>query len=210
LKYGGLREPVMPTTYFPFSQMFYSRFRTTHLRTPYFAVRTALDPMAVVSGVRKAVGDIDSGVAITEVTTQEDVLDRGVSRERLFASLCGALAVLAVLLACIGLYGLLAYNLTRRTADIGVRMALGATRRRILWQVLRQALLLSLVGVILGVPASLALTHLIETQLFGVKPNDPFSLAGAAVSLITVALLAAWIPAHRAAKVDPIAALRSE
>jgi len=210
LKYGGLREPVMPTTYFPFSQMFYSRFRTTHLRTPYFAVRTALDPMAVVSGVRKAVGDIDSGVAITEVTTQEDVLDRGVSRERLFASLCGALAVLAVLLACIGLYGLLAYNLTRRTADIGVRMALGATRRRILWQVLRQALLLSVVGVILGVPASLALTHLIETQLFGVKPNDPFSLAGAAVSLIAVALLAAWIPAHRAAKVDPIAALRSE
>ena len=209
-KYVLLRQPVVPTTYFPFRQMFYSRFKQTHLRSPYFAVRTQVEPLGLMPNVRKTVANIDSDVAITDVTTQEDVRDRGISRERLFASLCGSLAVLAVLLACIGLYGLLAYNLARRTADIGVRMALGATRPKILWQVLREALILALVGVAVAVPASLALTKLIENQLYGVEPNDAVTLAGAGALLIVVALLAAWIPARRASKVDPIVALRCE
>ncbi len=209
-KYALLKQPVEPTTYFPFRQMFYSRFRTTHLRSPHFAVRTALPPLAVVNAVRKAVADIDSDVPISKMTTQEEVRDRRISQERLFASLCGALALLAVLLACIGLYGLLAYNVTRGTGEIGIRMALGATRPKIARQVLREAALLALAGVAVGAPATVALARFVQSQLYGVEPNDPFTLAGAGLLLIGVALLAAWIPAHRAAKVDPIVALRSE
>ncbi|RPI21199.1 MAG: ABC transporter permease [Acidobacteria bacterium] len=209
-KYSALRQPAPPTTYFPFRQMFYSRFRRTHLRNPYFAVRTALPPTAIAAGVRKTVAEIDSDVPITNLTTQEDVRDRRISRERLFASLCGALASLAVLLACVGLYGLLAYNVARSVGDIGIRMALGATRPDIVWRVLREAAVLSLAGTAVGVPVALALTSLVEAQLYEVKPNDPATLVGTSALLIAVALLAAWIPARRAAKVDPIVTLRCE
>jgi predicted permease len=209
-KYTLLRQPAPPTTYFPFRQMFYSRYRNTHLRSPYFAVRTALPPMSITAAVRKTLADIDSDVPITNITTQEDVRDRRISGERLFALLCGGLASLAVLLACIGLYGLLAYNVTRSQGEIGIRMALGARQLVILRGVLREATLLSLAGAAMGLPAALVLTRLIENQLYGIEPNDPLTLIGTSVLLVAVALLAGWIPARRAAKVDPMVTLRCE
>jgi predicted permease len=210
IKYAQLKEAVPPTTYFPFQQRFYSRFRQTHLRNAYFAISSNLPPLALTTAIRMAVAEIDSGVPIDNITTQEDVRDRGISRERLFATLCGALAVLAVLLSCIGLYGLMAYHVAGRTNEIGIRMALGATRRHIAGPILQEALLLAGAGLILGIPMALSLVDLIQSQLFGVSPFDPESLIGSAVLLMLVTLLATWFPARRATRVDPNVALRAE
>ena len=130
--------------------------------------------------------------------------------DRLFALLGGALALLAVLLSCIGLYGLMAYDVARRTREIGLRMALGATRRDAAGPILREALALVLAGLCVGVPVTLALGRFIKSQLYGVAPADPATLAGGALLLIAVALLSAWIPARRAARVDPMVAMRCE
>ncbi len=120
-KYGDIKEPASPTAYFPYRQMFYSRFARTHLRTAFIAARTALSPLAVASEVRRAVAHVDPGVAVTMVTTQEAVRDRGIARERLLAIFGGGLAGLALLLSCVGLFGLMAYSVSRRTGEIGLR-----------------------------------------------------------------------------------------
>jgi len=210
VKYAVLRQAVPPTTYFPFRQRFYSRFRRTHLRGAYFAVRTALPPLTLTSAVRKAVAEIDPEVPVANITTQDDVRDRGISQERLFAALCGALSLLAVLLACIGLYGLMAYNVARRTSEFGIRVALGAQSADIARPILREALLLVGTGLTIGVPAALLLARLIRSQLYGIAPSDPVTLAGAGVLLLSVTVLAAWLPVRRAAKTDPMVALRYE
>jgi ABC-type antimicrobial peptide transport system permease subunit len=128
----------------------------------------------------------------------------------MFATLVSALAGLAVLLACIGLYGLLAYNVARRTSEIGIRLALGAQQGDISRPILREALLLAVAGLAIGVPAALALAQLVKSQLYGVAPADPLTLIAGALLLLVIALLAAWIPARRAARVDPLEALRAE
>ena len=120
------------------------------------------------------------------------------------------LAVLAVLLACIGLYGLIAVNVTRRTGEIGIRMALGATRWQIAWPVLREAWLLSAAGVLAGGLGAQAASRIIRASLYGVKPNDPFTLVLAALVLLLVSALAAWLPARRAARIEPVTALKAE
>jgi predicted permease len=209
-KYTNLKEAVPPTTYFPFRQRFYSRFRQTHLRGAYFAVRATLPPLTLTTAVRKAVAEIDAGVPIVRITTQEEVRDQGISQERLFATLCGALGGLAVLLSCIGLYGLMAYHVARRTSEIAIRKALGATRCQISGPILREALWLACIGVAAGLPASIAVTRLIKSQLFGVQPNDPLTLLLVIITLVAIALFSAWLPARQAAKVDPMAALRVE
>jgi ABC-type antimicrobial peptide transport system permease subunit len=124
--------------------------------------------------------------------------------------LCGFVALLAVLLSCIGLYGLMAYNVARRTNEIGIRMALGARPQDVAWPVVRGALLMTTVGTVLGGTGALALARLIRTQLYGVAPHDPITLAGAILLLLVVTAGAAWLPAHRAAKTDPMQALRAE
>jgi len=124
--------------------------------------------------------------------------------------LSGFFGVLALLLASIGLYGLMAYTVTRRTSEIGIRMALGAQRRNVLWLVLRETLVLVLFGVAIGLPLAFASTRLIASHLFGVTPNDPTTIAMATVLLVIVALLACYLPARRAARVDPMVALRCE
>jgi len=169
-----------------------------------------LPPLAVATAARKAVAAIDPRIPLSDITTQKQVRDKRISQERLFATLCGALAGLAVLLSCIGLYGLMAYNVARRTSEIGLRMALGATGRHVAFPVLREALLLSLIGVAVGLPAAFAAGRLIRSQLYGVAPYDPLALAAAAVALVAVALFAAWLPARRAARIDPMVALRCE
>jgi predicted permease len=209
-KYSDIKEAVKPTTFFPITQRFYSRYRDKHLRDASIAVRTALSPLALSTAVRKVVAQIDPGVAVTQITTQKVVRDQGISQERLLAVLCCSLAGLAVLLSCIGLYSLIAYNVARCTGEIGIRMALGATRRNIAWPILREAVLLALAGVAIGVPVALALARFVKSQLYGVAPTDPTTLIGAGVLLMIVAIFTAWIPARRATKVDPMVALRHE
>jgi predicted permease len=209
-KYLNVKEAAPPTVYFPFRQISYMPSMRNNYRSAYFALRTALPPMALTTAARKAVAAIDPNVPLANITTQEAVRDKNINQERLFATLCGALAGLALLLSCIGLYGLMAYHVARRTSEFAIRMALGATRRNIADPILREALLLAAFGVAIGVPVALALARFIKSQLYGVAPTDPVTLIGAGVLLIAVAVLAAWIPARRAAKVDPMAALRCE
>jgi predicted permease len=200
--YTDLKGTPSPTVYYT--------FRQNNTGAAYFAVRTALPPLTIVSAARKAVAAIDPDVPLADITTQEALRDENITQERMFATLCGSLAALAVLLSCIGLYGLMAYNVARRTGEIGVRMALGAQRGDIFRPILREALLLTMTGLAVGLPATVALTQLIKNQLYGVTPTDPLTLVAGAVLLLAVALLAAWLPAHRAAKVDPMVALRAE
>ncbi|HEY3380116.1 MAG TPA: ABC transporter permease [Vicinamibacterales bacterium] len=207
-KYTDIKEPVSPTAYFSYRQMFYSRFARTHLRTASIAARTALSPLALASEVRQAVARVDPGVAVTMVTTQEEVRDRSIARERLLAIFGGGLAGLALLLSCVGLFGLMAHSVTRRTGEIGLRMALGATRPDVVRSILREALLLAAAGAAVGLPLALALTRLVTSQLFGVKPGDPLSMALALVAVLATAAGAAWIPAWRAQRIEPIEALR--
>lgn len=202
-KYTSIKKETPPTVYFS--------FRQDRTSGAYCAVRTVVPPLSLVSMARKVVvAAVDPNVPLSEITTQAAVRDQSISQERLFATLCGALAALAVLLAGVGLYGLLAYNVARRTGEIGLRMALGATRGHIARTIVREALLLAGVGLALGVPTALVLARLIRSQLYGVEPGDPATLLGTAGALLVLAALAAWLPAHRAARVEPIAALRAE
>jgi predicted permease len=201
-RYNRVQRAVEPTLYFSHRQA-----------TPgamFFEVRTLGDPLALVPAVRRIVADLDRTIPLENVSTQLQLLKEAITPERLFAYLCGALALLGVLLSCIGLYGLTAYNVSRRRNEIGVRMALGARPRDVAWPVVRDALLVVGIGAVFGGAGALALVRFLQSQLYGVAPHDPITLLGAALLLLTVAMLAAWIPARRAARIDPMVALRYE
>jgi ABC-type antimicrobial peptide transport system permease subunit len=137
-------------------------------------------------------------------------VDGTVVRERMLAELSGVFGVLALVLACVGLYGTMSYAVARRTSEIGIRMALGARRGEMLWLVLRETLLLVALGVAIGLPASMAATRFLQDYLFELKPTDPATIGAAAMILAAIAVLAGYLPARRAARVDPLTALRYE
>jgi len=201
-KYTGIKTDVSPTVYFSYRQV--------PAIASYFALRTSVPPLSLVSAVRKAMAALNPNIPLSDITTQKAVRDKDISQEIMFACLCGALAVLTVLLSCIGLYGLMAYNVARRTSEIGIRMALGATPSNIARSILREAFILAVTGLTIGVPVALALTRFIKSQLYGLSPSDPVTMIGACVLLIAVSLLSAWIPAHRALRISPMEALRCE
>jgi len=178
-----------------------------------FEVRTTRDPKAFVATIRQAVREVEANLPLNNIKTQIEQADETLSMERLFAKLMSLFGVLAQQLASIGLYGVMAYSVSRRTQEIGIRMALGADRAKVLKMILRQGMTLTLIGVALGVAGAYVLTKYLESltsMLFGVKPRDPLTF-GAAVTLLTiVALVACAIPARRATKVDPVEALRYE
>jgi len=178
-----------------------------------FEVRTAGDPKAYVATIREAVRNVEANLPLNNIKTQIEQADETLSMERLFAKLMSLFGVLAQQLASIGLYGVMAYSVSRRTQEIGIRMALGADRARVLKMILRQGLTLTLIGVALGVAGAYVLTKYLESltsMLFGVQPRDPLTF-GAAVALLTiVALVACFVPARRATKVNPVEALRYE
>jgi putative ABC transport system permease protein len=173
-------------------------------------VRTALDPMTLDHGIHAAVHDIDRDQPLTDVRTLVQVREESVAGDKLQARLLGIFAGAAMILAAIGIYGVIAYLVTQRTQEIGIRAALGASTGSILRLVLRGGMLLGLIGLAIGCAGSLALTNLMASMLFGVKPQDPLSFSVAAMLLIGMSLLACYIPAQRAAKVDPAVALRYE
>jgi len=172
--------------------------------------RTSGDPKTTFAALRREVNALDASLPISRLRTMEDQLDESLSAQRVIASLSVFFGVLATVLAAIGLYGVMAYTVTRRTREIGIRLALGAGRGNLLTLVMREVAILTGIGVVIAVPAALALTRLVRAELYGILPNDPVSIAAAAVILSGVALLAGYIPANRATRIDPIRALRYE
>jgi len=198
-KYESLRREVHPTVYVPVTG-----------GGATFELRTAWSPAALIPVVRRTVGDADSNLPIFGVRTQSQRIDELLSQERLIARLGSCFGGLALLLACIGLYGLLSYEVARRTREIGIRMALGAGRADVLRRIAIQGLRVTMVGVGVGIAGGVAVTRFLSSLLFGLKASDPATFAGVSAILIAVALLACYLPARRATKVDPMVALRYE
>src|ERR1019366_1017846 len=171
-KYSNLRNEVPPTAYLP-------AFQDSNLGFIRFEVRTAGDPRDIISAVRHAVQSLDKDLPISDVKTQVEQIDQTLFQERLFAKLSSFFGLLALVLACIGIYGIMSCAVARRTNEIGIRLALGARQEDILRKVLREALVLVLVGIAIGIPIALGALRLISSMLFGLKPTDPLTLAGA-------------------------------
>ena len=173
-------------------------------------VRTAGDPITVAAAVRRETRALDPAMPMFEVETLATQVAASLREERLLATLSSGFGLLALLLACLGLYGVLSYAVAQRTKEIGIRMALGAERRDALWLVLRDALRLVLIGAALGIPAALAAARLVASQLFGINAADPGAIVVATLVLLVVAAVAGYLPARRATRVDPLVALRVE
>jgi macrolide transport system ATP-binding/permease protein len=202
LRYGGLKAESPMTVFIAFTQI--SPDGMT------YALRTTGDPLRYVRSVREIVQQADSRIPVTNVVTQAAEIDRTISQEVTFAKLCTGFAVLALLIACVGLYGTMSYSVARQVSEIGIRMALGAQRRAVVWMVLRRVLLLVTVGLAISVPAALWASQLVKSFLFDTQPNDPLTLFLAGVLLVSAAVLAGYAPARRASRIDPLAALRHE
>ncbi len=196
--YGKLRDKARPLIYFPGQG------------GDVLVARAAADPALLLTMIRQEIQAIDKSLEISSVGTIPQLRDRALVQERLLAELSSFFGLLALLLACVGLYGVMSYDVARRTHEIGVRMALGAQRRDVVGLVLRETMLLVVIGVITGLSAALATTRLITSLLYGLTPNDPLTIGLASLLLLAVAALAGYLPARRAARVDPMEALRHE
>jgi macrolide transport system ATP-binding/permease protein len=204
-RYGALKGAYRDIVYLPFNQGSYYP-----LDEMTFALRTSGEPLRYVSTVREIVRHADSRLPVTDVNTQAAQIDQTMTQEIIFARLCTAFAVLALLIACVGLYGTMAYTVARRTTEIGIRMAIGAQRGAVVWMILREVFVLASVGVAIGVPAAIGASRLVESFLFEVKPNSPAALLFAVAVLVTAVLVAGYAPARRASRIDPMTAIRHE
>jgi ABC-type antimicrobial peptide transport system permease subunit len=173
-------------------------------------IRTPHDPSGITAEVRQAVHDIDDRLLVSNITTLKAQIDDSLRQQKVITMLCGFFAVLALLLAAIGLHGTIAYSVTRRTNEIGIRVALGAQRLNILWIAMRETVVLLAVGLIVGAPLAAAFARWIKSFLFGLPAIDAMSVTAAIVTLVLVAMAASFIPARHAAQIDPIRALRHE
>jgi predicted permease len=199
-KQNSLREPAQPLWY----SAGFGQGATT------FQLRTAADPTRIMAAVRQAAREIDGNMPLYNIKTLARQVDESLSQERLISTLSSFFGLLSLLLAAIGLYGILAYSVSRRTCEIGIRISLGAQPGAVLLMVLRQGLILTLLGIGIGLAASLGATRLLESQLFGITPTDPVTFVVVPILLLTVALLAGLIPARQATNVDPLIAIRQE
>ena len=206
------RDPIRASVYTALVQ-------APHAGRATFEVRIAGDPGRVVEEIRRSLRSVDPDLAIADVHTEVEQIQNGLSQERLMASLAAVFGVLALILASIGIYGVMAYTVARRTNEIGIRVALGARPSGVSWMVLRETLALAVAGVALGVPAVMALSPVLDHVLasdynksftYGMNPNDPFTIGLAVLTLAAVGFLAGYLPAQRAARVDPMTALRHE
>jgi putative ABC transport system permease protein len=202
LRNTGLASDVQPEIYLPFAQLPWASMN--------LIVRSAGDPRNLTAGARDAVFATDRDQPVTLVRTMDEVLDAAAAQPRFTTSLIATLSGAALLLAAIGIYGVIAYSVAERTSEMGVRIALGAERAHILRLVLRQGLGMALVGIAIGLAAAAAAAHLLASQLYHVSPTEPWAFAASAVVFASVAALASYIPARRAVRVDPLVALRQE
>ena len=206
VKQSGLENDIMPEFYLPHTQVTYNAFSVPS----YLVIRTAADPLSLAAAARRAIHSVDPDLPAADVRTMESRLDEMVAQRRLRMTLLAAYAGLALLLAAVGIYGALAYFVTQRTSEVGVRMALGAQAGDVLWFVFRKGMGLALAGAGIGLITSFAVTRLMKALLFGVSATDPLTFGLTTITLTLVALAACWIPARRATKVDPLVALKRE
>ena len=202
-KYQNLRDQAPPQAYVPFLQSPESGYVTIE-------VRASTEPADLEAGVRRMMQRADSRLPVFDVKTLTEQADESLVEDRLVASFSTLFGLLALALASVGLYGVMAHAVSRRTNEIGVRMALGAQPGQILEMVMRETLLLVVVGVAAGVPIALGASRFIRSELYGLSPNDPFTILITTLVMLGVASLAGYLPARRATKVDPIVALRYE
>jgi predicted permease len=201
-KYDSVRDEVPPTIYVP--------FRQARMGTPTIAVRTAGDPLNVVGSIRETVRSIDSNLPMVDVSTQMEQVEMRLEQEKVFAQAYSLFGALALLLAAVGLYGVMSYTVARRTNEIGIRLALGAQREQVLGATMRESMLLVGVGAAIGIAIVFASSRFVASLLFNVPQNDAVSIALAVAILGAVSAAAAFLPAHRASRVDPMVALRNE
>ncbi|HSD46119.1 MAG TPA: ABC transporter permease, partial [Pyrinomonadaceae bacterium] len=199
------REKQEPAVYRPILQIADEAAYSVNVQ-----IRTAGDPNSFTPSVRQTINDIDDKIPIFGVITLEEQIHNILKQDRLIAQLVSFFGALALILACIGLYGVMAHGVARRTNEIGIRMALGARGGNIAWMILRETLLLVVIGLVVGIPVALFAARFVSSQLFGLKPSDPAALIGAGVLLTLVALIAGYVPARRASRVNPLNALRYE
>ncbi|MEP6993339.1 MAG: ABC transporter permease [Acidobacteriota bacterium] len=204
-RYGGVRGELPPVVYMPYDQG-----ALNFVDQMTYAVRTAGDPLAYANTIREVVRQADARMPVANLITQAAQIDQAIHQEIAFAKLCTAFALLALLIACVGFYGTVAYSVARRTTEIGIRIALGAQRSRVVFRVLREVFVLAVVGLAISVPAALGGSTLVESFLFGMKPNDPLTIVLAVVTLLAAALAAGCVPAWKASRIDPMTALRHE
>jgi predicted permease len=202
-KYESMREEIPYELYIPYTQIDFVTGMTVY-------VRAQGEPTGIFNMLRPAVRDVDAGVPMYDLRTLDDQIEISLLTERLLATLSSVFGCLATLLAALGLYGVMAFMVARRTREIGIRMALGADSGSVVWMVMREVLALAAMGVAIGLGAAWAATRFIETQLFGIQPTDLLTMALAALGIGMVAGLAGYVPAQRATGIDPMRALRWE
>jgi ABC-type antimicrobial peptide transport system permease subunit len=202
VKYGSLQESPQYVDYIPNPQRPWDYGS--------LAVRYSGNFNTISSEVRQAIHNVNHRLPIDHVTTLDAQVASTINNQRLVAQLSAFFGLLAVFLSCIGIYGLMSYMVGRRTNEIGIRIAIGASRSSVRWLVMREIILLALIGIAIGVPATLAGSRIVTNQLFGLSGTDSASLVAAVVALMLVAIIAGYLPAHRAAHVDPMVALRYE
>jgi ABC-type lipoprotein release transport system permease subunit len=199
IKNESLRSEIVPTIYWA--------GRSAHVN---FELRSAQDPSALAPGVRAAVTTVAPNLLIEDINTQEELVESALTPQRTMAQLSSCFGILALVMTAVGVYGVLAYSVARRTREIAVRMSLGAMPRDILRLVVREGLSPAIVGACVGLLGAYGVTHLIQKALFGVRPLDALTFAGATFVLLAIAALACYFPARRAMRVDPMTALRYE
>jgi predicted permease len=202
VRYNSLRDPAPPTMYVPHTQ--------SVVTTPTFEVRTADDPAGVVGGLREAVRQIDPRLPLTNVTTQAEQIDGRFLQEKVFAQAYALFGALALLIASVGLFGLMSYSVSRRTNEIGIRMALGAQRSNVVALILRESMTLVVAGVVIGLAIAVGAGRLVASLLFGLAATDMLTFLVAITVMVTVSAVAGYLPARRASRVDPLVALRCE
>ena len=201
-KNRDIRESPVPLIYLPLFQ--------SPEGAATFEVRTAIDPLAMSNAIQRVIRETDSRIPVYDLKTLSEQVDDSLIQERLIASLSGLFGLLALTLATVGLYGLMTYSTNRRTGEIGIRVALGATRGQIAGMILRETLLLILVGLAIGIPAAMLSSHLIRSELYGLKADDPLTIVVASSIMAAIAIFAGYLPARRASYVDPMVVLRAE
>jgi ABC-type antimicrobial peptide transport system permease subunit len=202
VKFESLQEDPETLDYIPYTQ------RQQYLND--FEVRYTGDFSAISSEVQRTIHSVDRSLPITRVTTLDEQVSRSITSQRLVAQLSTFFGLLAVFLSCIGIYGLMLYVVSRRTNEIGIRMALGASRANVRWLVMREIVLLVGTGLAVGIPVALIGNRLVSSMLFGLQGTDPVSLLASVAVLLAVGLIAGYLPANRASRVDPMVALRYE